>query len=92
MGFVIATIVDAAAIRPLREVNSDINENESSSHMVNKRSPVINPLFPIKYPVTLLAAILSDVSGVSKILGKVPGIDKLYKTFWVKKSVLSIGK
>ena len=97
MGLVIATPVDAAAIGRPGEHNSagstDFNVHSSHGiHSVNKRSPIINPLFPVKIPLTLLAAKVSDLSGASNIIGNIPGIGKLYKLFWFKKGFFSAGK
>ena len=100
MVFLIAafTIVDAAAIGSPGEPNSagstatDFNEKEPSSHSVKKRSPIINPLFPVKYPLTKLAAKTADLTGVSKLMSLIPGINKMYLGFWGKKGFLSAGK
>ena len=89
MGLVIATPVDAAAIGRPGEPNS---AGSTDFHSINKRSPIINPLFPVKIPLTLLAAKVSDLSGASNIIGNIPGIGKLYKLFWFKKGFFSAGK
>ena len=98
MGLVIATPVDAAAIGRPGEPNSagstDFNEPTSHGfHSVNKRSPIINPLFPIKLPLGFLAAIKSDkIFFPPSLIEKIPGAVKLYKLFWFKKGFFSTGK
>ena len=97
MVFLIAaiTIVDAAAIGSSGEPNSagstNLNEKEPSSHSVKKRSPIINPLFPVKVPATFLAAKLHGLAG-GRIKGKIPGVGQLLKLFWFKKGFFSQGK
>ena len=88
MGLVIATPVDAAAIGRPGEHNS---AGSTDFHSINKRLP-FNPLFPVKLPLTFLAAKVSDLSGASNIIGKIPGAGKLYKLFWFKKGFFSTGK
>ena len=95
MGFMNVIIVDAAAIgrpgEPSSAGGSDVNGKEPSSHSINKRSPIINPLFPVKVPATFLAAKLHGLAG-GRIKGKIPGVGQLLKLFWFKKGFFSQGK
>ena len=98
MGFMIATNVSGGAIRhtgdPETARDADIHEKEPISHgtrSLNKRSPIINPLFPIKYPATLLLAELYGLAG-GKLLGKIPGFGLFQELFWKKKVLIAKGK
>ena len=84
----IVTTVDTAAIGNHGELNISV---EGSIHSIDKRSPIINPLFPIKYPLTLVASkIYSNTIGWK--LNKVPGINVIQSLFWGKKGLLALGK
>ena len=58
---------------------------------IKKRSPVLNPLFPVKVPLTYLASELYGLAG-GKILGLIPGKGLKQELFWAKKVLASLGK
>ena len=67
----------------------DAGKNEILS--IKKRSPVLNPLFPVKVPLTYLASELYGLAG-GKILGLIPGKGLKQELFWAKKVLASLGK
>ena len=99
MGFIIVTrTVDGSTISRSRyhksAGNADNDEKKPGSHeilSIKKRSPVLNPLFPVKVPLTYLASELYGLAG-GKILGLIPGKGLKQELFWAKKVLASLGK
>ena len=88
MGYMIFTTVDTAAIENHGELNISV---EGATHTIDKRSPIINPLFPVKYPLTLVASKIYS-NKIGWLLNKVPGINVIQSLFWGKKGLLALGK
>ena len=88
MGYMIFTTVDTAAIENHGELNISV---EGGIHSINKRSPIFNPLFPVKYPLTLVASKIYS-NKIGWLLNKVPGINVIQSLFWGKKGLLALGK
>ena len=93
IGFMIVTrTVGAGAISRSRYQISN-NEKKLGTldiQSIKKRSPVLNPLFPVKVPLTFLASELYGLAG-GKILGLIPGKGLKQELFWAKKVLASLG-
>ena len=92
MGFVIVTrTVEGSAISRSRYPISAWEVDNDEILSIKKRSPVLNPLFPVKVPLTYLASELYGLAG-GKLLGLIPGKGLLQELFWGKKVLASLGK
>ena len=99
MGFIIVTrTVEGSDISRSRYAisagDADNEEMKLGSHeilSIEKRSPVLNPLFPVKVPLTYLASELYGLAG-GKLLGLIPGKGLKQELFWAKKVLASLGK
>ena len=80
--------MDTAAIKNHGDINIS---SEGATHGIDKRSPIINPLFPVKYPLTLVASKIYS-NKIGWLLNKVPGINVIQSLFWGKKGLLALGK
>ena len=99
MGFIIVTrTVDAGVTNRSRHHKSEGLEGNDEKIpgsreilSIKKRSPVLNPLFPVKVPLTYLASELYGLAG-GKLLGLIPGKGLKQELFWAKKVLASLGK